>query len=255
MRPCAPSGTTRRSYDSAAPAEETLRLESSLKGLEILRKRQKAELQSQEGFFKLSKGQQLILLEKIDREINAKRKALNANKVDKDKEDAEAEKEAAIKRADDLLLLRRQLSDALLENQDDETAKLLKAEEDRYAKQQQLALDNAAKIALDTNASKEDIAESTKLQNEILEQLEIQHYQKLNEITADGLRAELEAQEKSDAERLARPEPAGRGRAGGRAGGQEAGKARRADVSRDRTRISSGRRLQPAFTVYKSLRC
>lgn len=62
--------------NAQAQAEEDALLEKSAKGLEILRKRQKAELQSQEGFSELSKARQLLLLEKIDKEINAKKRAL-----------------------------------------------------------------------------------------------------------------------------------------------------------------------------------
>lgn len=80
-------------------AEEDLQLEKSAKGLEILRKRRQDELKAEAGFAKLSKGQQLLLLEKIDKDINAKKKALRGTAA---KDDTKAALEALRKRIEKL---------------------------------------------------------------------------------------------------------------------------------------------------------
>jgi TP901 family phage tail tape measure protein len=116
---------------------------------------------------------------------------------------AKEELEAAERRNAALLELRRKLSDALVENEDDENQKLLDAENARYIKEFQAATDAADKIILDKTASQSEIEDAQRTGDALLEQIQLEHYRKLNEIAAAGLKAELEAQEKADGEKAA----------------------------------------------------
>jgi len=146
-------------------------------------------------------------IDKVQRQIEAitgassKTVAANKKAQKEIEKTADEQKDAAEKRAEALAELRRRLADLLVETEDEATTKLLKAEEERYAKEQQLALDNTAKITLDKLASQEEIQAAIQTQNAILEQLELDHHKRLNEIVGDGLEAELEQQRKADDER------------------------------------------------------
>jgi TP901 family phage tail tape measure protein len=148
-------------------------------------------------------------IDEVKRKIEAitgasdKSRAASTKAAKETEKAADAEKDAAEKRAANLIELRKKLTDTLIANEDDATAQLLAAEEERYAREQQLAIDNAFKIIGDAKATDEELKEASTLQNAILEQLEIEHYQKLNDITAEGLRKELEIQEKYNEDQAA----------------------------------------------------
>ena len=107
-----------------------------------------------------------------------------------------------------ILALRKQLADLIIENVEDETERELAQEEERFTRKLQIILNKSAEIIAAEGATGAQIAEAGELQNKLIRELEIQHFNKLKEIQdkadkeAEKKRKEAEEEELETTKRI-----------------------------------------------------